>query len=149
MNDIRLSKYFTLSEMTKTSCGKENTPTPEAFDRLVRLCAVYLDPIREHFGPITITSGYRSKEVNDAIGGAKDSAHSYGCAADMVSSATVGDMIKWIVNESGLNYDQVIDECKAGSPWLHFGILRPNHEASPRKQALVFRDGVYTTWVNR
>jgi hypothetical protein len=52
-------------------------------------------------------------------------------------------MVKWIRDESGLNYDQVIDEYSSTANWLHIGMLRPNHEIAPRKQVLLFKEGKY------
>ena len=69
-------KHFELSEFTcKCGCGKNNIS-----DILVRK----LDRVREKAGiPILISSGYRCESNNVAAGGAPDSAHLYGLAADI------------------------------------------------------------------
>ncbi len=142
-----LSPNFTLGEMLFTlHRGIDNTPPPEVYERLTRLCTTYLEPVRAKFGPLFVTSGYRSPALNKAIKSAsKDSAHLYGCAADFVPltrGITIAQIVRWIKDESELTFDQVIDE-SAGptSFWVHLGMIRPNHEVEPRKEALVWRGG--------
>jgi hypothetical protein len=79
------------------------------------------------------------------FGGAKNSAHMFGCAADvvpMVSPYTVDDLFFWVKNSS-LQFDQVIDEHSGTSHWLHLGMLRPGFEKSPRRECLTFNNGKY------
>ena len=83
-------KYFTLSEFshsdTAVSLGIDNTPTASAVPLMVELIDRVLDPIREHWGlPIRVTSGYRCPELNEEVGGAEDSWHMQGCAADITA----------------------------------------------------------------
>jgi zinc D-Ala-D-Ala carboxypeptidase len=144
---MHISKYFTLEEMTVTGHHVGNMPDAESSMRLVRLCADHLDALRERFGPLRVTSGYRSPELNMLIAGsARDSAHCYGCAADIqsIDGHTPREMVLWVRDESGLDYDQVIDELRGCSAWLHYGVLRPGREHAPRRQALQMRDGKYT-----
>lgn len=118
-------------------------------DRLTYLCVQFLEPIRDRFGALHINSGYRSHDLNIAVGGTDDSAHTYGCAADIHafdSRYTPRDIVKWIVEQSGLDYDQVIEEHTSTSFWCHIGMLRPGHQLTPRKQALMFIGGKYTPW---
>jgi zinc D-Ala-D-Ala carboxypeptidase len=144
---MNLSPHFTLEEMTITSRhGIDNTPDDAAKFHLVALATV-LEIVRAKFGPLRITSGYRSPSLNAAIpGSAKDSAHCYGCAADVqsIDGHSPTEMARWVRDESGIDYDQVIDEDKGGGRWLHIGMLRPGHEHSPRKQALRYKDGIWT-----
>ncbi len=108
-----LSEHFTLEEMTATSHREiVNTPLPEHVQNLRKLCGEFLEPLRLRFGPLRINSGYRSPALNaDIPGSARDSAHSYGCAADIAppNGTAVRDMLLWIRDESGLDVDQVID----------------------------------------
>ena len=84
----KLSPHFTLGEMITTSHRHiDNMPTPEEIERLTRLCLEFMEPVRERFGPIRVTSGFRCVNLNSAIGGSKASAHIYGCAADFVTYA--------------------------------------------------------------
>ena len=145
--NLKLSRYFTLGELIRSNHRTiPNIPTQAEIDRLSYLCINFLDPIRERFGPIWVTSGFRCVELNTAIGGARDSAHMYGCAADLnpvPESSTVDGMFNWVANESNLLFDQVINEKAGTSRWLHIGMLRPNHEIKPRGEVLTFNDGKY------
>ena len=77
-------KYFTINELTQTTHGK-NIPNEEQIENLKLLVEKVLDPAREELNaPIKVTSGFRSIEVNNAIGGAKNSQHLNGQAADIV-----------------------------------------------------------------
>ena len=134
---MNLSYNFTLEELTASDAaarrGLDNQPTPEHLENLKRLAA-FLEEVRALFGkPILINSAYRSKEVNDAVGGSKNSQHCLGCAADIrIPGLTPKEVVTIIVN-SKLRFDQVIEEF--GS-WTHISI--PNKpEIGPRKQALI------------
>jgi zinc D-Ala-D-Ala carboxypeptidase len=80
-----------------------------------------------------ISSGFRCKALNDAVGSKDSSQHRVGCAADFrVPSMTPDEVVKAIV-ASGLGFDQVIREFDR---WTHISI--PNQASgSPRKQALI------------
>ena len=83
-----LTPHFKLREFTKSATAKkhgiDNRPTPEVVENLKRLCQHTLEPLREKLGlPIVITSGYRTKELNDIIVHAsRKSQHMSGQAAD-------------------------------------------------------------------
>lgn len=144
---MRLSPHFTLREMIKTSHRRfDNNPPGDMIEKLRELCLEFMEPVRKQFGPIWITSGYRSPALNNAIGGSPSSAHKFGCAADFVSmkGATTLEIVDWIVDESGLPFDQVIDEYSSTSNWVHLGMLRPVGKQVPRHQALTMRNGKYT-----
>src|SRR5262245_30603901 len=85
-----LSRHFTLDEMvaseTAESRGIDNSPTDEVTDQLKHLCRHTLEGVRDHCGDhsVYVSSGYRCPELNAAVGGASNSAHLYGCAADIV-----------------------------------------------------------------
>ena len=86
---MQLTPHFSLAEMTASSTaqrqGLDNTPTPEALQRLT-LTAAMLERVRAHLGvPIVVTSGYRSRAVNAAVGGVTSSDHAIGAAADIVA----------------------------------------------------------------
>jgi uncharacterized protein YcbK (DUF882 family) len=70
-----------------------------------------LQPVRDKFGPIRITSGYRCPEVNKLAGGSKTSNHVLGFAADIEPINTdikLVDILTFIANE--LNYHELIAE---------------------------------------
>ena len=86
--DIKLSKNFTLSEMTSSATAKrlniDNTPNKNELECLKVLCQTVLQPIRDKRGTaITVTSGYRCEKLNNAVGGSKTSQHRFGQAADI------------------------------------------------------------------
>ena len=71
-NDIILSPHFKLSEFlaseTARKYGIANVPPPEAVVNLRLLSLYTLEPLREALGlPIIISSGYRSRELNELI----------------------------------------------------------------------------------
>lgn len=81
---MNLSKNFTLEELTRTTCGLANTPTNEEVARLTYLVTNILQPVRDKLGkPVKINSGFRSAEVNKAVGGVSTSKHCLGEAADI------------------------------------------------------------------
>ncbi len=146
----KLSPHFTLGELVRTSHRSlDNKPPQEVIERLTKLCNDFLEPIRNKFGPIRVNSGYRSPAVNKAVGGSKKSAHLFGCAADLdplVPDVSIRDIVTWIVKESGLPYDQVIEEYSSTASWVHIGMLRPGFEENPRKDSLIFIGGQYHIW---
>ena len=80
---MKLSENFTLSEMTKsqTAIRKniDNTPTDEHIENLKHVAETLLQPIRNHFGkPVTVSSGYRSVDLCEAIGSSSRSQHAKG-----------------------------------------------------------------------
>ena len=80
--------YFTISELTASATalreGIDNRPSKCAYHLLHVLVDQLLDPIREAWGkPIIVSSGYRCKELNELVGGVKNSHHLLGCAADI------------------------------------------------------------------
>ena len=89
--DIKLSEHFSLRELCKTKTGIENVPNEEQVNNLKRVCG-WLEKLRKRWNdlygegddPIIINSGFRSPEVNRAVGGATLSNHLTGCAVDYV-----------------------------------------------------------------
>jgi zinc D-Ala-D-Ala carboxypeptidase len=133
---MRLSPHFTLAEMTVSQTaerrGLDNTPNATAIANLTRLAGL-LEQVRAVIGkPIIITSGYRSPEVNLAIGSTNRSQHPLGCAADFkVHGMTPRQVIEACI-EADIPYHQIIEEF--GS-WVHISVPNTASEA-PRKQAL-------------
>ena len=81
---MQISPHFSLDELTRTSTAHPNEPDEASRKRLKLLCDEVLEPLRLLVGPLRVNSGYRSAEVNKAIGGAKGSQHLTGEAADVV-----------------------------------------------------------------
>lgn len=132
------SEHFTLPELTFSQIalrqGLDNTPNAEQLANLDRLRMELLEPGRALLGDIPwhIDSGYRSLLVNTAVGGAHDSAHLEGRAADTRIQGMPLRMAFDRLRASSLPYDQIILECDA---WIHLAIARA--DALPRRQALL------------
>ncbi len=97
MKDIKLSEHFRLSEFVSSATaerlGIDNTPDSTALHNIELLCRYVLEPIRQAFGqPIVVNSGYRCRQLNIAVGGAKRSFHLSGRAADIVAGLTPDQM---------------------------------------------------------
>ncbi|HEY9542441.1 D-Ala-D-Ala carboxypeptidase family metallohydrolase [Prevotella sp.] len=121
---LRLTPHFTLEEMTRSATARryhvDNTPSPEAVHNLRRLCTKVLEPLRKEFGPIRVTSGYRSEWLNRMVGGATHSQHIFGEACDIhIPSRAKGiEMLEFIFMT--LDYDQLLFEHNLqGAEWIH------------------------------
>jgi hypothetical protein len=126
---MKLSEHLDLAEVTRSESAKRkgisNEPTAEHLENFKKLAENIFEPIRNHFNvPIHISSGYRSKALNAAIGGALTSQHCSGEAIDIdmdgssngVTNKMVFDFIK-----ANLNFDQMIWEFGNSSnpDWVH------------------------------
>jgi zinc D-Ala-D-Ala carboxypeptidase len=102
--------YFTWSELTATDTGLPNEPSAGAAANLVDLVAYVLDPLRASLGePVFVTSGYRSPQVNAAVGSTNDaSQHTTGQAADIRANGLSSVELARAVVDAGLPYDQLI-----------------------------------------
>jgi hypothetical protein len=120
---MKLTAHFALAEFTRSESAKRhgvpNEPTPEHLKNLIVLCEKVLEPIRIKFGPINISSGYRSKTLNHYIGGSLNSQHceAKACDIDMDGMGSVSnkEIFEYIKNE--LEFDQLINEFNYG--WVH------------------------------
>jgi len=108
------------------------------------LCENVLQPLRDHFNlPVTVISGYRSANVNRAVGGRFNSQHLVGEAADIeILGVSNADVWRFIVAE--LPFDQVIAEyLEKNDPsagWVHVSYSRGNN----RKEAMSCVKGKYS-----
>lgn len=120
---MNLTKDFTLAEMIRSEAATRHgfkeqfTPNDEIKANLKALCENILQPLREKLGvKIRVTSGYRSKRTNNAIGGSESSQHVLGQAADInVNGITTLELCRKI-KEFGLPFDQLIEEF---GQWVH------------------------------
>jgi hypothetical protein len=80
---MQLSRDFILSEFTDTDTGLPNVPGEGEIRNLKLLAQKVLQPARDKFGVINVTSGFRSPEVNSSVKGSATSDHLYGRAADI------------------------------------------------------------------
>ena len=144
---MQLSKHFTLEEMEKsqtaTRKGIKNKAGSGEIKNLGDLCYEVLEPVRVKFDkPVTITSGYRSPELSEAIGSKATSQHCLGQAVDFeIAGVSNLEVALWLTNN--VNFDQCILEFwKEGEPnsgWIHVSF----HEGSNRKQVLTYSGGEY------
>jgi hypothetical protein len=108
------------------------------------LCEKLLEPIRAKYGlPVFVTSGYRSPEHNERVGGKSKSFHLFGedrCAADFkVIGIDVVETFDWLRLESGLPFDKVILEYHQGEPRVIH--IQAKVKAAPRRLAYVGETG--------
>lgn len=126
---MKISEHLDLSEVTRSETAKRkgvsNEPTPEHLENFKKLAEHVFEPIRKHFGvPIHISSGYRSKALNAAVGGSATSQHCKGEAIDIdmdgssngVTNKMVFDYIK-----ANIKFDQMIWEFGTDNApdWVH------------------------------
>jgi hypothetical protein len=127
---MKLSANFSLAELTKTNVRQfDNTPSMQVIDNLQLLVDNVLQPIRNKFGPVTVTSGYRSPEVNKAIGGSATSDHCFGFAADFeVAGVDNKELARWVADN--LKFKQLILEFYTkgvpDSGWVHVSYDKNN-----------------------
>ena len=131
---MNLSPHFTLEELTHSEVaarnGWDNSPTQDEISNLQRL-AYLLEKVKEAVGgkPVMINSGFRNKQVNDAVGSKDSSQHRIGCAADIrVPGMTPKQVVDACITASVL-FDQIILEFDA---WTHISVstdptLAPRH----------------------
>ena len=144
---MKLSKNFSLEEMEKSSTairlGIKNKAGAGEIKNLGDICYEILEPVRAKFDkPVTITSGYRSPQLSEAIGSKSTSQHCTGNAVDMeVLSVSNLEVALWIENHC--DFDQLILEYytgEANSGWIHVSYK----DGSNRKQVLTFDGKSYT-----
>lgn len=120
-------QYFTLNEFLKSETADRlnilNKPNGAILKNLTYV-GEWLDNIRREYGkPIYINSGYRCNELNNAVGGTKNSDHLIGCAADITTKCgqeedrKLYDLIK-----KKFPYNQLIWE----KNWIHYSVYRDN-----------------------
>jgi hypothetical protein len=139
---MQLSTNLSLAEVTRSETAKRkgisNMPTAEHIENFKKLASNIFQPIREHFGkPIIISSGYRSAELNKAIGGSLSSQHCSGEAIDIDMDGTdiTNAQIFYYIKDN-LNFDQIIWEfgTNTNPDWVHVSFAA---NRSQRKQMLV------------
>ena len=148
---MKLSKNFSLKEMTKSQTalrrGINNEPGDEQEANLQQLCEQVLQKVRDHFGkPVTVNSGYRSPELNKAIGGSTTSDHCKGMAADIeipgISNYEIADWIK-----ENCEFRQLILEFYTpgvpDSGWVHVSY---NYEENEKKVMTALKEDGRTVY---
>lgn len=150
---MQLSKNLSLAEVVRSESAKRrginNMPGAEHIENLKELAINVFQPIRDHFKvPIHISSGYRSKILNNAVNGAAKSQHCLGQAIDIdvdgtsITNKQVFDFIK-----DNLDFDQMIWEFgnEKNPDWVHVSF----NKGSNKKQILkAYKNGVKTYYTN-
>jgi zinc D-Ala-D-Ala carboxypeptidase len=127
MPDQRLGSFFWLSEFlrsdTATRKGLANVPGPAELANIRRPLAAGMERVRNLLGvPVHITSGYRSPEVNAAVGGTSTSQHCQGLAADFIAPdfGTPRSIASYLMQHlPDLRFDQLIFE----GTWVHISFV--------------------------
>ena len=134
---MNLSRNFSLQELIKSDTAIrmniDNNPNADQIEKLKLLCENILQPVRDHFGRVKITRGFRSVQLCQAIGSSANSQHAKAEAADFecvgVDNAELAD---WIKRE--LPYDQLILEYytpgEPNSGWIHCSWVADTPRAS-------------------
>lgn len=122
--EMKLTEHFSLSEFERSSTaianGIDNTVPQRLIPPLRNLCEKVLEPLRQQFcEPVTISSGYRCPELNRLVGGARNSQHLTGEAADIYIEDFV-KLRKWYEwMKTNVPYHQLIYEGKGKQQWIH------------------------------
>ena len=147
---MNLSKNLSLREVTKSRTavrlGIDNTPDDWTIENLRAVAEDIFQPLRNAFGTaIYVSSGYRSEELNVAIGGSKRSQHVQGRAldldADVFGGCTNGEIFQYILNN--LTFDQLIWEFgdQDNPDWVHVSYVRDGLNRGRCLKALRDDDG--------
>ncbi len=151
---MKLSEHFTLAELCKTSyhTADGNVPSRVVIENLKNICENWLEDLRYSqntlYGdsgpstgsgsgpstgsgtgdiPIIISSGYRSEEVNQKCGGAKNSNHLTGCAVDIrcygpEQMIRMAGILLDIADGTKRDFDELILEKRGTTYWIHFAV---------------------------
>ena len=124
---MKLTENFSLHEMIKSETaarkGIDNTPTDAVIANLKTLTEQVLQPVRNYYGKgIKVNSGYRSPDVNAAVGGSRTSDHTKGQAADIeIPGVANYDLARYI--QDNYKFTQLILEFYTpgipDSGWVH------------------------------
>ena len=127
---MKLTQNFTLKELTKSDTairkGISNEPNTDEIEKLKLLCETILQPVRDKFGPVTVTSGYRSPELCQAIGSSVNSQHTKAEAVDFEGEGVDNADVAYWIKDNIPNCDQMILEFytigQPNSGWIHCSI---------------------------
>ena len=134
---MNLSRNFTLQELIKSDTAVRldinNNPNSGQIEKLKALCENILQPVRDHFGRVKVTSGFRSVDLCLAIGSSQNSQHARAEAADFECPGVDNvELADWIKRE--LPYDQLILEFytpgEPNSGWIHCSYIEGTPRAS-------------------
>lgn len=147
---MRLSPHFTLKELTHSQTALrlsiDNDPDEVAIECLRLVCHELLEAVREKWGiPFSPSSGFRSIELNEAIGSHAGSQHILGQAVDFeIPGVPNLEVARWI--SGNCKFDQLIlefyQEETPNSGWVHASIVPDlNRSEKMRYDGLMFYHG--------
>jgi len=123
---MQLSKNFALAELTHSDTAKArgiDNSLPPYLMRNIKALAERLQMIRDALGiPIAVSSGYRCPELNNAVGGSKNSQHQLGLAADIHAKGYTAQELFDVISGSNFGFDQLILERVGGKEWVHISV---------------------------
>lgn len=124
-----IMKYFTFKEMVQSDIAKskdiENIPNWDQINALMNLIKYVLDPLRSLYKKaISVSSGFRSEALNEAVNGSKMSQHMKGEAADITAGSKKANMKLFELIRDNLTFDQLIDENDYS--WIHVSFTKNN-----------------------
>jgi zinc D-Ala-D-Ala carboxypeptidase len=128
---MNLTKNFTLEEMTKSETALrydiDNTPNEQEISSMKLLAEKVLQPVRDHFGKgVKVNSGFRNQDVNQKVGGSRNSDHTRGQACDIeIPGIPNAELAEWI--KDNLQFNQLILEFYTpgvpDSGWVHVSYI--------------------------
>jgi len=132
--------HFTIEELcasdTAKAKGISNKPNVQQMINLVYLTAYVLEPLRVAMDEsIKISSGFRSEALNKAVGGAFNSQHKKGQAADLCIDGNLDKGKRWFnYIRQHLPFDQLIwEHDKSGTYWVHVSYVFPDFGKNRRQ----------------
>lgn len=139
---MQLSPHFTLAEATRSDTaakmGLDNQPSDDRHLQNIQYTARMMEEVRALLGnkPIKVSSWYRNRELNKAVGGVSNSAHAVGLAVDF-TCPDFGSVLEVCValRNSKIPFDQLIWEY---GRWVHIGFCNC---PKPRREVLTKREG--------
>lgn len=148
--DYQVTKNFTYGELLESETareeGIENAPNDQQLRRLFKITKTVMQPIRDHLdAPVRVTSGFRTQELNEAIGGARESQHVKGEAIDFVADGyTVNEVFEEVVT-GDFYFDQIIWEF---GNWVHISYTtrRANRSEILTAKKNEVGETYYTKW---
>jgi zinc D-Ala-D-Ala carboxypeptidase len=144
---MNLSEHFTLRELTRSQTAErlriKNEPNSDQMLALKLVCENILEPVRRHYGiPFSPSSGFRSPELNEWIGGSANpiSQHTKGEAVDFeIPGVSTPELAAWC-RDNLLEWDQLICECwhpaRSDSGWVHC-----SYGGAMRRDVLTYQSG--------
>ena len=151
---MNLSVNFTLEELifsqVATRKNINNNPSPQQIENLKLLCENILQPIRDKFGRVSVSSGFRSPELCVAIGSSINSQHCANNGSSACDFEVYGvdneELGNWIIKNTPV--DQLILEFYKGkdepnSGWIHASY---NKDKTRKQYLIAYRENDKTKY---